>query len=169
LLFTQDDTASLHFDLKVTNINTYTEDSLVEDVAKALGRAASAFEQEANRYIRLISSQLTPDAISALKIYGRLWANRAKPEDQPSIWEDSAGQYSPRFSGDVGRVAFHNAVRELSERRLFWTHYVPNTQNGGDTYGIHASNLGWRVIEHLWVHDPKMRQPPNAPTGPNLA
>ena len=30
LLFTQDDTASLHFDLKVTNVNPYKEDNLVD-------------------------------------------------------------------------------------------------------------------------------------------
>lgn len=167
LLFTQDDTASLHFDLKVTNVNRYKEEDLVEKVAQALVGAAKAFEDEADRYIRLLSSQLTPDAIGALNIYGQLWANRAKPEDQPSIWEDSADKYSERFRCSTGRVAFHNAVRELSERRLFWTHYVPNAKPGMDRYGIHATKLGWRLIEHLWQHDSKMRQPPNAPTGPN--
>jgi len=73
LLFTQDDTASLHFDLKVTNVNRYNEDNLVEKVARALVGAARDFECEADRYVRLLSSQLTPDGISALNIYGRLW------------------------------------------------------------------------------------------------
>ncbi len=169
LLFTQDDSASLHFDLKVTNVNRYVETDLVEKVAQALVGAAKAFEQEADRYIRLLSSQLTPDAIRALNIYGRLWAARAKPEEQPSIWENSAATYSDRFMGEIGKVAFHAAVRELSDRRLFWTHYVPSAEPGVDVYGIHATKLGWRVIEHLWKHDEKMRQPPSAPTGPNIA
>jgi len=41
LLFTQDDSASLHFDLKVTNVNRYTEDDLVEKAASANRRRCS--------------------------------------------------------------------------------------------------------------------------------
>ena len=166
LLFTQDDTASLHFDLKVTNVNRYTEATLAADLAAELVKAADAFENEADRYIGLLSSQLTPDAISALNIYGRLWKDRQRKKDQPSLWEDSAARYSPRFANATGHLAFHDAVRELSVRRLFWTHYVPNANKGADAYGIHATALGWRVIEHLWNHDPKMRQPKNAPIHP---
>jgi hypothetical protein len=170
ILFTQDDTASLHFDLKVTKVNRYVEENLVENMASELVKAAKAFENEADRYIRLISTQLTPNGIAALNIYGRLWKDRKRPSDQPSIWEDSAASYSSdRFGCSAGKVAFHNALRELSERRLFWTHYVPNAGKGTDRYGVHATNLGWRVIENLWKHDPQMRQPNYAPTGPNLA
>jgi hypothetical protein len=169
LLYTQDDTASLHFDLKVTNVNRYQFENLVEKVASALVSAARDFEREANRYVCLLSSQLTPDAIAAMNIYGRLWKDRKKKEDQPSLWEDSAAAYSQRFKENTGSVAFHQAVRELSGRRLLWTHYVPNVDNGGDAYGVHATNLGWRLIEHIWSHDSKMKQPLNAPTGPNLA
>jgi hypothetical protein len=56
LLFTQGDTASLHFDLKVTNVNRYTEATLAADLAAELIKAADAFENEADRYIRLLSS-----------------------------------------------------------------------------------------------------------------
>jgi hypothetical protein len=66
-------------------------------------------------------------------------------------------------------VAFHDAVRELSARRLFWTDYKPNASPGADHFGFHATKLGWRVIEHLWQHDPLMREPTDAPTGPNLS
>lgn len=168
LLFTQDDTASLHFDLKVTNVNRYKEEYLVNKIAQALVAAAKAFERESDRYIRFLSSQLTPDAIRALNTYGRIWKDHGHA--QPSIWEENAAQYEPtRFLGESGKIAFHNAVRELSERRLFWTHYAPNNPQGGDSYGIHATKLGWRVIEHIWNHDLKMREPAGAPTGPNLA
>ena len=63
LLFTQDGTHSLHFDLAVTRIVTYTETGLVNQVAKDLVQAANYFESEADRYIRFLSSQLTADAI----------------------------------------------------------------------------------------------------------
>ncbi|MBW7894876.1 MAG: hypothetical protein H3C27_07140 [Opitutaceae bacterium] len=168
LLFTQDDTASLHFDLKVTNINRYKEDNLVENVAKALVSAAITFEQEADRYIRLISSQLTPDAIALLNIYGRLWKDWQKGSHQPSLYVEKTAGYVEEFTGDSGRISFHQALRELLARRLFWNHYEPNTGIGVDSYGLHATKLGWRVIEHLWQHDPKMREPSGSVTGPNM-
>ena len=42
LLFTQDETASLHFDLKVTNVNRYTEATLADKLAVELVKAANA-------------------------------------------------------------------------------------------------------------------------------
>jgi len=177
ILFTQDETASLHFDLKPTNVIRYTEpastdraeEDFVTKLANELVAAADAFEDEAQKYISLLSTQLTPDAISALKIYGELWKGWKRGSPAPAIWEDSATRGDPkRFACAIGNVAFHNAVRELSSRRLFWTQFVPNAGGGADPYGIHATNLGWRVIEHLWNHDPLMRKPDDAPTGPNL-
>ncbi len=170
MLFTQDDTASLHFDLKVTNTNRYDEENLGQKLAQELVKAAGTFENEADKYIRLLSSQLTPDAILALNTYGRLWKDREKETDQPAIWEDSAAAYRPeRFEGPAGKIAFHNSIRELADHRLFWTQYVPAGSQNGDSYGVHATSLGWRVIEHIWQHDPQMRKPEHAPTGPNLA
>jgi len=167
LLFTQDDTASLHFDLKVTNINRYCEDNLVETVAKALVGAAVTFEKEADRYIRFISSQLTLDAFRVLNHYGELWKDWRHGSPQPSIFY-GAGETSYMFDGPAGSVMFNDAVRELSARRLFWTDYKSNVAQGRDDYGFHSTKLGWRVIEHIWGHDPKMREPVGAPTGPNL-
>lgn len=167
LLFTQDDTASLHFDLKVTHVNRYSEDDLVEKVAKALVGAAESFEQEADRYIRFLSSQLTPDAIMLLNLYGRIWKD-VQTGSSPSIFAEKAAGQVQEFAGEGGRVAFHDCVRELSGRRLMWTDYKPNALPGADEYGLHATELGWRVIEHLWRHDPNMRRPQDAPTGPNL-
>lgn len=168
LLFTQDDTASLHFDLKVTNINRYNEDNLVDKVARSLVSAAAAFEVEADRYIRLVSSQLTPDAIMLLNLYAQMWRDLPSDSSHPSIFAEKAGGHIPHFSGAGGRVAFHDCVRELSARRLMWTDFRPNTPpgSGRDTYGIHATKLGWRAIENLWKHDSRMLMPADAPTGP---
>jgi hypothetical protein len=167
-LFTQDDATALHFDLKVTNINRYTEDDLVEKAASALVGAATAFENEADRYIRLLSSQLTPDGIKMLNVYGQFWRNWRPGDSHPSIFVEKLAGHVAEFSGEDGRVAFHEAVRELSARRLLWTDFKPNIAPGVDAYGIHATKLGWRLIEHLWQHDPLMREPTGAPTGPNL-
>lgn len=168
LLFTQDDTASLHFDLKVTNINRYKEETMIERVAQALVSAAASFELEADRYIRLLSSQVTPDAIIVLNFYGRLWKGWQPGDDQPSIYEEKmAGDILP-FRGPDARIAFQQAIRELLQKRLFWTHYVPNAGVGIDKFGLHATKLGWRVIEQLWQHDLQMREPSGSVTGPNM-
>ena len=169
LLYTQDDTHSLHFDLSVTRITAYLETELVQRLAKDLVHAASCFESEADRYIRLLSSQLTADAIYVLNIYGRLWKDRRVASDKPSLFQRIAAQYMDHFAESVGRIIFNDAVRELSSRRLFWTNYQTNTPPGADSHGLHATKLGWRVIEHLWNHDALMREPGDAPTGPNMA
>jgi hypothetical protein len=169
LLFTQDGTHSLHFDLAVTRIVTYTETGLVNQVAKDLVQAANYFESEADRYIRFLSSQLTADAIYVLNLYGRLWKGWRPSSPPRSIFHQIAAKHIKHFAGPAGRLSFNDAVRELSARRLFWTNYEPNVSAGTDQYGLHATKLGWRVIEHLWKHAVNMREPLTAQTGPNLA
>ena len=166
LLFTQDDPSLLHFDIKVTNVNRYTPETLVDKVACALRHAATSFEQEGAKYISLVSSQLTPDAIAALNCYGRRHKGNTSSVN-PSLWELSAAAMSDRFAGANGSAAFHGACRELIHKRLFWTHYETGISGVADAYGIHATNLGWAAIEALWSHDPEMRKPKHAITGPN--
>lgn len=168
LLYTQEDTHSLHFDLAVTRITPYQESDLVGNLAQDLVHAAQCFESEADRYIRFLSSQLTSDAIMVLNIYGRLWKGRKPTLPQPSIFQKVAARFEKHFSGTAGRILFNDATRELSARRLLWTSYQPNAASGGDHYGLHATKLGWCLIEHLWQHDEKMREPANVPTGPNI-
>ena len=167
LLYTQDGTHSLHFDLAVTRITPYQESDLVGKLTQDLVHAAQCFESEADRYIRLVSSQLTADAIYVLNIYGRLWKDRSDSSLTPSLFHRIAANYMNHFAEASGRIIFNDAVRELSAKRLFWTDYRTNTSPGVDSYGLHATRLGWRVIEQLWELDEKMRQPLNAPTGPN--
>lgn len=168
LLFTQDDTHTLHFDLSVTRITKYVEAELAEQASKDLVRAAQCFESEADRYIRFLSCQLTSDAIYVLNIYGRLWKGWHTGSPRPSVFYRKAAEVMEHFAEPTGRVTFNDAVRELSARRLIWTYYQPNASPGADQFGYHATKLGWRIIQHLWSHDVGMREPENAPTGPNL-
>ena len=167
LVFTQDGMHSLHFDLKVTRIAEYNEDTLVSKLADELVKAAKSFEAETDRYIRFVSAQLTSDAIMLLNLYGRRWKAWPSDASQPSLFQSAAAELNPVFAGEIGRVLFQQAARELSAHGLFWTDYRPNAAPGADAYGIHATKLGWLVISHLWNHDPEMREPSNAPTGPN--
>lgn len=167
LVFTQDDIRMLHFDLKVTRIAEYEEETLVSKAADELVKAAKFFETRADEYVRFIASQLTSDAILLLNIYGRRWKgwqSNSPSDSQPSLFQRAAAEYNNVFSGPIGRNLFQDAARELNEHRLFWTMYTPNASDGADSYGIHATELGWLVIEHLWDHDPRMRKPMGAPT-----
>ena len=127
---------------------------------------ARNFEAEADRYIRFVSRSITPDAHRLLNIYGRIWKGHALGTPAPSLHESTAAHYSPdRFAEISGYAAFHNAVRELLEKRLLWMGY--EASQGADRYGLHATKLGWKVIEAIWQHDPEMRQSADAPTGPH--
>jgi hypothetical protein len=165
VLITQDPHDALHFDLKVTHVSRYKPDTLVELVAQALVEAAGLFEEETRLYITQVSASLTSDAISVLNIYGRLWKER----QSSSIFQKVAGKLNKVFADTGGRVIFEQAVRELITHRLLWTDYRSNVARGTDSFGHHATELGWRVIEHIWQHDPLMRKPDGAPTGPNLS
>ncbi len=166
LLFTQDDRSKLHFDIRVTNVNRYTEADLVEQAANALVSVAHTFESEADQYIRFVSSSITPNAHALLNIYGRLWKGHVSGAPAPALHEIPAAHFNKeRFEGRDGSIAFHDAARELIEKRLLWTGYIAGPK--GDAYGIHATKLGWEVITRIWNHDPGMRYHPDAPTGPN--
>lgn len=82
------------------------------------------------------------------------------------VVRDESGEQYIDFKGTSGRALFNDVTRELAENQLFWTDYKPNTPTKGvDQYGLHATELGWRVIEHIWQD---IRKPEGAPTGPNL-
>jgi hypothetical protein len=164
VLLTQGGHRDLHFDVKVTFVNGYTAATLVEDVAKGLVGAATAFEAETKLFITEVSASLTSDAILLLNRYGVLWANRA-PHTAPSLHEDPAS-CGERFAGADGKLRFQQAIRELLHKRLLWTDYEANAVPGGDAYGAHATKLGWRVIENIWHNNAKMKEPEDSRTGP---
>lgn len=167
VLITQDAHKEIHFDLKVTHVTQYKVDALVRNVSQALVEAAIVFESEARLYITQVSARLTSDAIIVLNIYGELWKGREEDASNPSIFQRKAGSQRDHFAGAVGRVLFEQAARELIGHRLLWTDYQSNAVDGADLVGHHATELGWLVIEHIWKHDPRMRKPAGAPTGPN--
>jgi hypothetical protein len=63
-----------------------------------------------------------------------------------------------RFAGADGHIRFQQAIRELLGKRLVWTDYQASVKPGVDFYGAHATELGWRVISHIW---PVLKQPQN--------
>lgn len=63
----------------------------MEIVALALVEAAGLFEEETRLYITQVSASLTSDAISVLNIYGRLFKDRKRGSQKPSIFQKVAG------------------------------------------------------------------------------
>ena len=108
---------------------------------------------------------MTFDAIRLLYIYGCRWKDLSPAAtDEPAVFQKVAADLDPIFKE---RVVYQLGIQDLTRLRLFWTDYKVNVEGSGrDSFGAHATKLGWLVIEHLWNHDPKMRKPSNAPTGP---
>jgi hypothetical protein len=163
LVVTQDPLDSLHFDLHVTRVSRYTEENLVEIVANALASAARAFEAESDLYVRHVSSQLSPNAILLLNSFGRM-AIQADPQIMSWFYLNvAAGHFPEVFGASHGPTLFQLAVDELLDRRLFWTDYrAAYLDESGDVFRLHATALGWLVIEHIWSHNDTMRRPGNA-------
>jgi hypothetical protein len=57
----------------------------------------------------------------------------------------------PYFEGPDAAIRFGDATRELLERRLLWSDYRVGVIPGRDAFGMHATELGCRVIEKMWT------------------
>jgi hypothetical protein len=145
LLITQGRLADLHFDIRNNNVISYNPPKAVEHIAKAFVSAANHFEQEANRIVTQITRSLTPDAIIVLNYYGRIQQH----DRRNSLHYQVAGR---AFPGDPrGADRFDAATRELIGTKLLYTEYKVNAVEGGDVFGMHATNLGWIVITRMWA------------------
>jgi len=107
---TQDGLYRLHFDLRVTRVGEYNEETLVPKLVDELVKAAKSFEDEADRYVVSVSMELTSDAIMLLNIYGRLYKNWPVAGQQPAIFQSAAATVEPIFKDEVGRVLFQQAA-----------------------------------------------------------
>jgi hypothetical protein len=147
ILILQGDPGALHFDIRNNRVIRY-------DRPEAIDSIASAFETDCEKYIEAITKTMTSDAILCLNWYGRMC--RDNPGQTPSLHRAAMGPY---FEGADARIRFGDATRELLERRLLWSDYRVGTIPGGDAFGMHATELGWRVIEHMWTD---LRRPERA-------
>lgn len=146
ILITQGDLKDLHFDLRNNNVMTYNHPGSVEQIADALIAGANAFESDCELYIESVSEFLSADATHCLNAYGRL--HRDSPGQAASLHRG----YAKNIFGehDMAEFRYENATRELLNRRLIWTDYKVGAIPGGDAYGMHATDLGWAFIEHMW-------------------
>ncbi len=177
LLFSQDPIPDLHFDLKPTHVNQYTEGSLVALATEGLLQAAKAFETEADRYIRSITAALSSDAITLMGFFPQLWQQFANTSTNPSLWEERAESLeasdpqSRRFHGEIGHLRYIAGVRELLGKRLVWTDYRANAMRladegrSADMFGLHPTRLGWTVINVIWNFPRPDRAPQHPPVG----
>lgn len=154
ILITQGDLKDLHFDLRNNNILRYNHPGSVEQIADALIAGANAFESDCQLYIKSVSESLSADATLCLNAYGRLC--RDSPGQLVSLHRGHSKQIYR--SHDTAEFRYESATRELLDRRLLWTDYKVGAVPGGDAYGMHATDLGWAFIEHMWRDLRRMRQ-----------
>lgn len=149
ILITQGDLRELHFDVRNNNVLSYNSKDSVPQIAKALIAAAKSFEAQADLYIQSITKTLMPDAVFVLKWYGALQKRNTAASLHLGISRllfKKARRPEERFEG---------AVRELLAKRLIYTDYKVRALNGRDAFGMHATELGWVVINRMW---PKLAQ-----------
>jgi hypothetical protein len=154
ILITQGSFDDLHFDVRNNGVICYNPKQSLAELSEAFIGAARHFEQQAAHHIVEVRKRLSPDAIAVLNWYGRIQREHgqvASLHDQQSL--------PTFFSGDVGRIRFHGATSELRDKDLVWTHYAVGAIPEGDAFGMHATELGWAVIENMW---PVLRRPPSA-------
>lgn len=145
ILMTQGKLADLHFDIRNNNVMSYNPPKAVDLIADALISAATHFENEADRIVAQITRSLTPDAIIVLNFYGRIQQQDARYSLHDKLAEGP-------FPGDArASDRFDAATRELIGKRLLYTEYKVKAVEAGDTYGMHATDLGWVVITRMWI------------------
>lgn len=133
----------LHFDIRNNNVFAYNGKDAVNGLAERFISAANAFEQEADRRIRLIQQRLSPDAIALLKAYMHI----QKQNSAASLHAGIAGQVMP---GCRAFERFDAAARELLENHLLLTDWQAKIAEGVDYFGMHATPIGKEFIRHVW-------------------
>lgn len=148
VLITQGKLEELHFDLRNNNVISYNPKGAVSEIADALIGAGAHFEEQVQHYLGKVTQRLSPEAIAALKWYGTI----QKQNKHFSLHSKSRG---PHFSDEEGLQRFQLAIGELLSKDLLWTEWAVGAIPGGDAFGMHATELGWAVIEKMW---PEFRQ-----------
>jgi len=144
ILITQDSLNDLHFDLRNNNVINYNTADHIDKIASAFIAAAQAFEEHSQYQIQTITRRLSPESILALNWYGQI----QRSNQGASL---HAGNLGPFFEGPDGRIRFETATQELRNKDLLWTEYSVGAIPEGDEYGMHATELGWAVIENMWA------------------
>jgi hypothetical protein len=165
ILTTQGSPHELHFDINHNTVIPYDRSDAVEQLAAALIGAATAFESECDHYIQSVKRRLTPEAILCLNWYGII----QKRDPAASLNLGTLPVYVSNMYGPTSApLVFRSALRELFENRLVWTDYhkgVHSEAHGGevDMWGIHATELGWLLIDTTWPELARSRQPVSTP------
>lgn len=152
ILITQGKFEELHFDIRNNNVFSYNGTNAVDELAQRFGTAALSFAEDADRQIRFIQRRLSPAAISLLNSYGRL--QRKDPRCSLHV-----GIATHILAGERAGERFDGAVKELLAHRLAETDWKTKTVDGGDSFGMHATPLGWVFIAQLWPELAKQNAP----------
>jgi len=143
ILITQGSYQELHFDIRNNNVFCYNGNDAITQLAERFIAAAKAFEDEADKRIRLIKRRLSPDAVALLKAYRQL------KQLHPGF-SLHAGVAAQILAGCRACERFDAAARELLENRLLWTDWQSKVAEGVDLFGMHPTPIGTEFIRHEW-------------------
>lgn len=154
ILISQDSSSDLHFDLRNNNVISYNPPNEVERIADAFISCADSFETQSNSYVREVAASLTPDAIVCLKWYGEHRRTNAGQSLFAGVAQAVFSNLNPPPTEGNFEIRFVSATRELLRKRLLSTEYKVAAVAAGDTFGMHATPLGWAFMKHMWGYEP---------------
>ncbi|MBI2926332.1 MAG: hypothetical protein HYY24_11600 [Verrucomicrobia bacterium] len=148
ILISQGTHEELHFDLKTVRHIFYRDSTAVEKLADAMVAASAAFEEDADKFVKVVVKSLSSPAIQCLHWFGAV--RKSRPDQ--SLHEGVAEEVFKKWSKGEALLIFQLATQELIQKKLLYMHYVPRgaPKGGGDMWGMGATELGWAVIENLW-------------------
>jgi hypothetical protein len=133
----------LHFDLRNNHVIAYAPMGSVAEIALALIDAAKHFEEQVDHYIAGVQQRIGPDSLALLNWYGIIQRQNVNFSLHP-------GNRGPNIKGADAAWRFEAAARELRDKKLLWTDYRAGAVEGGDAFGMHATEFGWAVVQRVW-------------------
>jgi hypothetical protein len=144
ILISQGTHEEIHFDLKTVRHIFYRDSNAVEELTDAMIAAASAFEEDADKYVNSVMKALSEPAIQCLRWRGQ----KMGKNDSTSLHSGVMGDiFKNRAAGEV-ILLFQTATQELIQRKLFYMCLVK--EDGHDLLGMYATELGSAVIKKMW-------------------
>jgi hypothetical protein len=107
--------------------------------------AATAFENEVERYVGSVVKTLSSPAIRCLRWFGKV--RKTGPDE--AVHEGVAARVFPDRPESEATLLVHLATQELIQKQLFYTHFDTLKSDEG-RWAAGATKLGWIVIAKLW-------------------
>jgi hypothetical protein len=144
ILITQGKFEEIHFDLKIVNHIFYRDSGVVDELAKAMIAAATAFEKDADKYVNSVVKSLSESAIQCLRWRGQ----KMGKNETTSLNSACAAHIFKSHTASEAILLFQAATQELVQRKLIEMYFIK--ESGKELRGMYPTKLGEAVIRRLW-------------------